>query len=589
MFSTTLAITLVLTFLSSSGGSWVGPSIPEIGTGAFSTDHLSVPNLGQRGPPILPQNHSSDGSAKRANAMARDSPSKAMNPSEGTTTSTTEPVYFMNRGECEDACVGNWTVDVGGISETVYNFYTATPEFNLTNGVYPYAYTCSLCGAFGKGTGEVTVDGAPVTVVVRFNTVVFEEVYNPMNGPFTASMNVSLNGFNQSSKDYPYVCSGICSAFGAPNGTGGSVPYSISLSAGYNLCQPGACGSSCIADYNGTLDVDPSNGTVIMVCITPSSCGGPHYDDAHAYSCGLDVSSDDTVLDWGSIRAQGYVFAFVRATLGKCCDYDHQFAANMEEWQSLYLGPYGEAYPHTPDPSDALSEAQFFVEYVNGSYAGGGTTGTNFFAESRLPPVLAMECTPSPPSAERPAGLQYLVSPSGGGWTSDQVTEWALTWLNFVQSHDGANLPPLLYTSSSCLTSRYFDPQLNVGGKTIMSYGLWIADYSHDPPEFTGSPWQGWDFFQYTETGAVPSGIAGAVDLDLGPSDLSSGGTPSHGVALPEPGWLKSWLPSWFPWPWNLAAISAIPAVALGAIAAWLNRWFPRPPKGDSGIGSVRA
>lgn len=194
---------------------------------------------------------------------------------------------------------------------------------------------------------------------------------------------------------------------------------------------------------------------------------------------GVDVSHHQGNIDWDQVYADGYVFAFTKATEGNYF-IDSKYVQNT--LNGLDAGVVMGAYHFArPDYNTAEVDAAFFVNIAG-----------DYIASGFLPPVIDIE-DPPPPGV-----------PLTSAFTSAELTSWVQQWLTYVENHTG--IEPIIYTSPNI--ANYLNSSLN-------SYDLWIADpdQTTDPPNNIGN-WTTWAFKQYSWWGNV-AGISGDVDLDF--------------------------------------------------------------------------
>jgi GH25 family lysozyme M1 (1,4-beta-N-acetylmuramidase) len=194
---------------------------------------------------------------------------------------------------------------------------------------------------------------------------------------------------------------------------------------------------------------------------------------------GVDVSSYEGTINWSSVKAAGYTFAFAKASEGVTIT-DSYFTGNQVNGVAagMIMGAYHFA---RPENNSATAEANYFLS-VAGSY----------IKSCYLPPVLDVEDPPSGPALAT-------------FFTSAQLTTWIQTWMTTVQNATG--IAPIIYIGPH--NAAFVNSSLNV-------YGLWIDDYNSSqtaPPPNIGV-WTNWDFKQYSWTGTVP-GISGSSNIDM--------------------------------------------------------------------------
>lgn len=185
---------------------------------------------------------------------------------------------------------------------------------------------------------------------------------------------------------------------------------------------------------------------------------------------GVDVSYWEGKVNWQSVCAAGYRFAFSKAT-ESITYFDATFTENINGAHAAAM-PIG-AYHFYRLAAPAKAQADFFISKIKS-------------VKLDLPPVLDFEETPQ-------------ISPS--------ATAAALkTWLDIVEAATGRK--PIIYTGL------YFWEN-GVGCPSWANdYPLWIAQYSTAPQPHIPSCWNKWMFWQYTDKGIVP-GCQGNVDLNL--------------------------------------------------------------------------
>ena len=187
---------------------------------------------------------------------------------------------------------------------------------------------------------------------------------------------------------------------------------------------------------------------------------------------GVDLSRWQSGVDWRLARGAGVNFAFVKATEGGDV-FDPLFPSHWTH--SAEAGVKRGAYHLYYHCRPAAEQARWFIAHVPRDALA-------------LPPVLDMEWTPTSPTCRtRPSSAEVRAS--------------ARVFLNAVSAHYGRQ--PILYTTPDF----FHDNDLGrLGGVTF-----WLRSVAALPRETY--PGQGWTFWQYSGTGAVP-GIAGKVDLN---------------------------------------------------------------------------
>ena len=182
---------------------------------------------------------------------------------------------------------------------------------------------------------------------------------------------------------------------------------------------------------------------------------------------GIDVSRWQGEVDWHKVRAAGYRFAFIRATIGDLYA-DPRFYANWSGAQDagILVSAYHVVTPNKP----AESQIAYFFDVLDGRVAD-------------LPLVA---------DVERDDGAE----PAG-------ITQCLRDCLQAVRARDGRR--PIIYTARWCW-NRYVLISVE-----WQSYDLWVASYTKDP--VLPRDWSTWRLWQYSERGKV-TGISASTDLN---------------------------------------------------------------------------
>lgn len=191
---------------------------------------------------------------------------------------------------------------------------------------------------------------------------------------------------------------------------------------------------------------------------------------------GIDVSHHQNAINWGRVRRDGKVFAFIKVTEGERY-IDPLYAYNHRNARAagLRVGAYHFAQP-TADLVSAVRQADHFLAWFN-------------LHDGDLLPVLDLE--------------------EANGLDSAALTQWALVWLSRVRGRTG--LSPVIYASPLFWLNHLEDTTaIAAAGHT-----LWIADWDSDTPRTPAADWgaSGWSVWQYDDCGRVP-GIRGCALLD---------------------------------------------------------------------------
>jgi GH25 family lysozyme M1 (1,4-beta-N-acetylmuramidase) len=182
---------------------------------------------------------------------------------------------------------------------------------------------------------------------------------------------------------------------------------------------------------------------------------------------GIDVSSWQSTIDWGSVAGSGIRFAIVR--IGDGYGHDSQFAANWEGARAN--GLIRGAYQFFEPGDDPIRQADIVVAAV-------GRLG---------PGDLPVTCDVEAPSPS--------VSPA-------EYTSRIHQWADRVAA--GTGRQPMIYTGRY-----YWDPY--VASSDFVGLPLWHAQYTSAACPNIDDRWSDWAFWQYTSSGSIP-GISGNVD-----------------------------------------------------------------------------
>jgi len=205
----------------------------------------------------------------------------------------------------------------------------------------------------------------------------------------------------------------------------------------------------------------------VAVAAVGAFTAGPASAAPHIH--GIDVSSWQGPIDWGTVRRSGRLFAFAKATEGQTF-VDNTFAANRAGMAGAGMVLRGFYHFARPDRNSAAAEASHFIRTV-------GPLGPGEVA------VLDLEVA------------------SGPG-----VGDWAAEWLGLVAKATGRT--PILYSYESYL--------YRVPTSRLTQYPLWLASYGANDGAIPGSSpktdrWSRWTWWQYTSNAIVP-GVTGRVD-----------------------------------------------------------------------------
>ncbi|OZJ04812.1 hypothetical protein BZG36_02355 [Bifiguratus adelaidae] len=191
---------------------------------------------------------------------------------------------------------------------------------------------------------------------------------------------------------------------------------------------------------------------------------------AHASLPGLDVSSYQGNVNWGTVASQGAKFAYVKATEGTT--YTNPYFASQYDGSynaGLIRGAYHFAHP---DSSSGATQANYFLAHGGGWSADGKT----------LPGALDIEYNPN--------GAKCY------GLSQSAMVSWIQDFSNTYHSHTGRY--PVIYTTTDWWTTC-------TGNSAAFGTNnpLWIARYSSS----VGTLPAGWgyeSFWQTADSGTFP-------------------------------------------------------------------------------------
>lgn len=183
---------------------------------------------------------------------------------------------------------------------------------------------------------------------------------------------------------------------------------------------------------------------------------------------GIDISHFQGNINWQAFTKNQFEFVFVKATGGETF-IDPKFSSNWHALRTTNLARGAYHFFYASD--DAKKQAEHFL------------TTIGKLKPTDLPPVLDVEITDHS--------------------DAQTILNGVLTWLETIE--DETERLPIIYSGISFAKQYLTDERLS-------KYPLWIADYNKTLPPLP-EPWQkqGWQFWQYTETGHA-LGINGNVD-----------------------------------------------------------------------------
>lgn len=209
---------------------------------------------------------------------------------------------------------------------------------------------------------------------------------------------------------------------------------------------------------------------------------------------GLDVSTFQGTVDWGSVAARGALFAYARASEQANIP-DGSFAANYAaaKGTGLFVGAYHRA---RPDVSSGRAQADYFLDQAQ--YARDGRT---------LPPMIDIEW---PRSTWTGLNACYNLSPAA-------LVAWIRDFVDEVTARTGQLA--MIYTNPN-----WWNPCTG-GDASFGAYPLFNSGYTPTPPP-TPSGWARWTFWQYGNEGVFP-GDQDVFDGDYAALQRLAGGIPA--------------------------------------------------------------
>jgi lysozyme len=180
---------------------------------------------------------------------------------------------------------------------------------------------------------------------------------------------------------------------------------------------------------------------------------------------GIDVSYHSGAVEWDSVAAQGFQFAFVKATEGV----DLKDPAFDKHWQELKSAGIVRGAYHfyvTEDPPEM--QAQFFITNVR-------------LEPGDLAPVVDVEV------------IGHNTAPG----LSDRLTVFLATL------HDHYGVLPIIYTSPA-----FWNKHLTAD---FGHYPLWVAEYEVDEPRIPNG-WTNWQMWQWKGDTTV-AGVEKTADV----------------------------------------------------------------------------
>lgn len=184
---------------------------------------------------------------------------------------------------------------------------------------------------------------------------------------------------------------------------------------------------------------------------------------------GMDVSVFQGEVDFAAARSGGLEAVYIRSSYGSG-GIDARFLQNCAGARAAGL-PFGlYHYLVAQDPTGAQREAEHFAALIGAqSYS--------------CRPVLDFE--------------------NVRGLDPEQATAVALAFLERLEELTGQR--PMIYADAYTASAKLED--------RVSVYPLWLAQWDVAEPSLSGTPWQEWTGWQYTDVGHM-EGVAGYVDRD---------------------------------------------------------------------------
>jgi GH25 family lysozyme M1 (1,4-beta-N-acetylmuramidase) len=186
---------------------------------------------------------------------------------------------------------------------------------------------------------------------------------------------------------------------------------------------------------------------------------------------GLDAAGYQYDMNWASIKAAGYTFAYEKATQGNYyIDPYYSYNITQAKAQGIAIG----SYDFADFGVNPVTEADYFWKEIKSTISGDGLT---------LQPML---------DAEK--------------YQTGNEDSWIASWATELEA-DGAaagfTLKPIVYTYQSW--ERDY-----LSSTTATNFPLWFAwPGSTAPTASNESPWTTYEVWQYGETGSIPTTDAG--------------------------------------------------------------------------------
>lgn len=192
-----------------------------------------------------------------------------------------------------------------------------------------------------------------------------------------------------------------------------------------------------------------------------------HYKPSDRAVLGLDVSHHSGDVDWPKVKAQGYRFAYVKASEGV----DNPDAMFEHHWAGLKAAGLARgAYHFYVTEDDPVQQAKFFASRIKDD------PGT-------LPPAVDVELL--------------------GHNTHGDMTDELLLFLKTLEAELGVK--PMIYTDAT-FWDKYYRPDFS-------AYPLWMVEYGVKMPKVPFG-WENWLFWQHAADRHV-DGVEKTADISF--------------------------------------------------------------------------
>jgi GH25 family lysozyme M1 (1,4-beta-N-acetylmuramidase) len=249
--------------------------------------------------------------------------------------------------------------------------------------------------------------------------------------------------------------------------TGLALATAVLASAGLSACAEPA--DEGLPPDNSDI-THPDDDTVGSQVRLHEGTDGPLIDAAVTQTLGMDVSSHQGAVNWSAAKANGALFAYVKATEGTTYQ-NPEFAQQYNG--SFNVGMIRGAYHFAlPDRSSGATQGNFFVGHGGGWSADGKT----------LPPAIDLEYNPYGASCY--------------GLSHSAMVAWIRDIASTVKSRTGRD--PVFYTSTSWWT-------LCTGNNaTFGNNPLWIPRYGSTTVGTLPASWTFQTIWQNADSGIFP-------------------------------------------------------------------------------------